>query len=220
MIKKIFVAVAVFSTVIVNAQLGNKGQHIGSATINLNSSKQSYSLPSNSSNTNTGINTSVAFGTFSKKNSLQKIGIQLGAYNSKSPNSYITESNNKAIGLFYNIVKLHSFLNVLYYGLIQQPTLNYGVVKQINNGIIYNKSTTTNTTASYSLIPTIYFKLNKKWAINLNANNMLSINYENTKTEFQNSSTNSNSKTNSFNLQAGFWQQPLNNLNIGLNYLW
>ncbi len=212
--KNILLITFINSALFANAQLGNKGQRIASAIASVNKTKvtgNNYSI--NQFNASS----SLAIGKFVTENAIHQIGFSGFINHHKAQYFNLQKSTDRGLTLFYNSTSLHNI----------HKNWNWALTKQmlINNTKSSHFFTNTNDSVisksygiGFFIVPSIYYKLSKKIALSASLNNVLGVNLS--YGESNNLFNNSKEKTTNANLQAGFWNAPLQNIGIGINYIW
>jgi hypothetical protein len=221
MIKNLLAGIAVCSTLIANAQLGNKGQKIATGGLSGAINKSTTTNPNSfNENYSHAFGTNISIGKFTKENVVKQFGI--GFRINKSQNNYPNNANDiisKNLGIFYNNTVLNSLSKKWYWAITQQLSVNYGTSKRTNN-ISPDITNEKSYNIGVNFLPTLYYKLNTKVALNITTTDILGINANYLKQETKLSGLAYTNKNYNLNLQAGFWSAPLQNIAIGINYIW
>lgn len=201
------------------AQFGEKGQRLITAGLSANYSGTS-GAPSNTTNAS-GLNVNFSIGKFSKQHVLTQFTVYGGLADSETDDfsNYYTIKGHDA-GAAFSKTYFKPIVKNLFVGLGGSVGVNYS----------NSKYTTTVTSAntdtkrygiSLGLIPSLSYQFSKRFVANLSpGNSFLQLNYLYTDIKrrvFPN--TESKSKQQGFNLSAGFWSAPLQNLSISFSYL-
>lgn len=202
------------------AQFGQQGQRLITAGL---SAYQSKSTIDPNANTNSeGVNLNFSLGKFTKQHVLTNFTVFGGFFNNKNE-SFTNYDRNKG----YNVGG--SFSKTYYKPIVKNLFVGLGGIAGVN----YSSSEYTLSTSgtpltdikrygiNLALVPSLSYQFSKRFVANLSpGNTFLQLSYMYTDAERKGTGiTTVKSTQQDFNLGAGFWSAPLQNLSISFSYL-
>jgi hypothetical protein len=198
------------------AQFGEKGQRLIGGTFGI--SHLSNKTPFGQGVESTSVNLSVSRGVFRKPNVLTNYFIYFGFNNIENRGNLgtiVTSGGNQG-GVGYGQTWFKPLGKNFFFGL--NATANAGLdYLQQDNGNGSPKKTDRGFAISASIVPVLSYQLSNRFVANINpSNNFLSLDYSYAKSKLGDITS---STIQRIGLNTGFWNSPLQNINIGFSYL-
>lgn len=203
------------------AQFTEPNQKIVGGAFSLNAGNSTTTNSPGAELKSTSFVFSASYGKFVKKNWLSSFGIFYVHSNSKniSPTNSATNPVNN-FSAFYSKTYFKSIAKKLYFGIGGSATIGYGtaIVKETAST---SNSKSQSLQASVGLFPLLSYQLTERFVVNLSpANHFLFLGYSyNTIKNMPANQPATTGKSQSLNIDGGFWASPLSNLSVGFSYL-
>ena len=217
----VLLTIFIATGIIAKAQFLAPGQKVISGTFSIGNAKNLAKSGSTNKNISTNFSTGIKAGKFIKKNVLTSFALSHN-YNSSKQISTTNTSKNIANGFSVSYGKTYfkGIAKKLYVGIGGSVGIGYNSSKQSNTqSLDIGKSEGYN--IGFAVAPILSYQLTDRFLINCGPTaDFFSINYNYAKTSYiLNNQTISSGKSQSLNLNTGFFSSPLSNIGFGFSYL-